>query len=375
MHIDAPKALREGEEIDEATLRDFLAGKLDEIDASQALAIKQYPGGHSNLTYLVQQGDSQFVLRAPPRGKIAKSAHDMGREYRVLSKLGPAYAKAPTPLLFCEDHAVIGSDFYLMQRIYGSILRKDFPEDACPEPEVLGALCTSFVETLGELHDIDYQAIGLSELGRPEGYVRRQVEGWSKRYQKAKTDEIPTVDFVVSWLEDNMPSSAASALIHNDFKFDNLVLAEDQMTRVVGILDWEMTTLGDPLMDLGTALSYWVQADDPKATQSLRFGPTQLEGMITRQELAERYAKLRGCSIDSILFYYVFGLFKSLGVVQQLYFRFHKGLTKDPRFGHFIHAVRILSDQAKLAIEREHIERESRSSIFLVEKARHATLG
>jgi aminoglycoside phosphotransferase (APT) family kinase protein len=247
---------------------------------------------------------------------------------------------------------VIGAKFYVMERVRGSILRKNFPEGARVSPPLLSAMCESFVETLTELHEIDYEGIGLAELGRPEGYVARQVQGWSKRYQDAKTDEIPTVDFLANWLEENMPSSTSSSLIHNDFKFDNLVLAEGEMTRVVGILDWEMSTLGDPLMDLGTALGYWVEAGDPKATHSLRFGPTHLEGMMTRQEVVDAYASRRGCNVDDILFYYVFGLFKSLGVVQQIYYRFHKGLTKDPRFAQFIHAVRILSDQAKLAIER-----------------------
>ena len=355
MQIDQPVPLREGEELDELGLRTYLSTQLEQIDALAPLSIFQFPGGHSNLTYLIEQGGGEFILRCPPRGSTVKSAHDMGREYRVLSKLGPAYAKAPSPLLYCEDEQVIGAKFYLMERVRGSILRKDFPDDTEVTPALLSAMCESFVETLSELHAIDYNDIGLGDLGRPEGYVHRQVQGWSKRYQDAKTDEIPTVDFLTSWLEKNIPSSSDSALIHNDFKFDNLVLAEKEMTRVVGILDWEMSTLGDPLMDLGTALSYWVQADDPKATQSLRFGPTQLEGMMTRQELAAAYAAKRSCDIDDILFYYVFGLFKSLGVVQQIYYRFHKGLTKDPRFAQFIHAVRILSDQANLAIERGSI--------------------
>ncbi len=352
MQTDQPVPLRPGEELNEPVLRAYLSGQLDQIGADTTLSVRQFPGGHSNLTYLIEQGDTEFILRCPPRGSTVKSAHDMGREYRVLSKLGPAYAKAPSPLLYCEDEDVIGAKFYLMERVRGSILRKDFPEDTQVTPDLLSSMCQSFVETLAELHAIDYEGIGLGELGRPEGYVSRQVQGWSKRYQDAKTDEIPTVDILVSWLQENLPSSDASALIHNDFKFDNLVLAEEEMTRVVGILDWEMSTLGDPLMDLGTALSYWVQADDPKATQSLRFGPTQLPGMMTRQEVAEAYAARRDCDISGILFYYVFGLFKSLGVVQQIYYRFHKGLTKDARFAQFIHAVRILSDQANLAIKR-----------------------
>jgi aminoglycoside phosphotransferase (APT) family kinase protein len=356
MQIDQATSVRKGEELSEPALRSYLSEELDAVEPSQPLGIRQFPGGHSNLTYLISQGTDEYILRCPPVGSKVKSAHDMGREYRVLSKLGPAYAKAPTPLLYCEDDSIIGSSFYVMQRVRGAILRKDFPPDVEATPELLTRMCHSFVETLVELHEIDYQEIGLGELGRPEGYVQRQVQGWSKRYQDAKTDEIPAVDFLSSWLQEHIPSSAHRAsLIHNDFKFDNLVLAESDMTRVVGILDWEMTTLGDPLMDLGTTLSYWVQADDPEATHSLRFGPTHLEGMMTRQALVEAYAKRSGCSLDDILFYYVFGLFKSLGIVQQIYYRFHKGLTKDPRFGQFIHAVRILSDQANLAIERDHL--------------------
>lgn len=352
MQTDQPASLRKGEELDERVLRAYLSRELESITADEPLTLMQFPGGHSNLTYLVQQGDAEFILRCPPRGSRVKSAHDMGREFRVLSKLGPAYAKAPSPLLYCEDEEIIGANFYVMERLRGSILRKDFPADTEPTPALLAKMCNSFVETLVELHEVDFQGIGLGALGKPEGYVQRQVQGWSKRYQDARTDEIPAVDFLTKWLEENMPTSAASALIHNDFKFDNLVLAEGDMTRIVGILDWEMTTLGDPLMDLGTALSYWVQADDPEETQSLRFGPTHLDGMMTRQQLLEAYAQRRGAAVDNILFYYVFGLFKSLGVVQQIYYRFHKGLTQDPRFAHFIHAVRILSAQAKLAIER-----------------------
>jgi aminoglycoside phosphotransferase (APT) family kinase protein len=355
MQIDQPTSVREGEELSEPGLRRYLSETIELVDASQALRIEQFPGGHSNLTYLLTQGTGEYILRCPPVGSKVKSAHDMGREYRVLAKLGPAYPKAPTPLLFCDDESIIGCPFYVMERMRGSILRKDFPREIEPTPSLLAGMCQSFVETLVELHEIDFQKIGLGELGRPEGYVQRQVRGWSKRYQDAKTDEIPTVDFLSSWLEEHMPTSTRASLIHNDFKFDNLVLAEDDMTRVVGILDWEMTTLGDPLMDLGTALSYWVQADDSEATRSLRFGPTHLEGMMSRQELAEAYAERSGCPLDDILFYYVFGLFKSLGVVQQIYYRFHKGLTKDPRFARFIHAVRILSDQANLAIEQDHI--------------------
>mgnify|MGYP001826564139 CR=1 FL=1 len=352
--IDQPTELRPGEELDEKALREYLSSQLDQISALAPLQLQQFPGGHSNLSYLITQGEQELVLRKPPLGSKVKSAHDMGREYRVLSKLGPTHSRAPTPLLYCQDSSIIGSSFYLMERVRGFILRKDFPDDVPSRPELLQRMCTSFVQTLADLHAVDYQRIGLGELGRPEGYVERQVQGWSKRYQDAKTHEVPTVDFLAAWLGEHMPANAPQAtLIHNDFKFDNLVLAPKDLSEVLGILDWEMTTLGDPLMDLGTALGYWVQANDSPAMHSLRFGPTHLPGMMSRQELAEAYASLTGCPLEHILFYYVFGLFKSIGVVQQIYYRFHKGLTKDARFASFIDAVRALSDQANLAIERQ----------------------
>lgn len=350
MQTDQPTALREGEQLSEEKLRSYLSATLPRFSCEQPLTLQQFPGGHSNLTYLITQGEQEYILRCPPLGSKVKSAHDMGREFRVLSKLGPAYSKAPSPFHYCEDEDIIGAKFYLMERLRGCILRKDFPSEVQVTQELLQGMGRSFVETLAQLHSIDYQAIGLGDLGRPEGYVTRQVSGWTKRYLDAKTNDIAAVEFVAQWLAEHTPESSAAALIHNDFKFDNLVLQPNDLTQVVGILDWEMTTLGDPLMDLGTALSYWVQADDSQEMQSLRFGPTHLEGMMTRKELAQSYAKATGASLDHVLFYYVFGLFKSLGVVQQIYYRFHKGLTKDARFAQFIGAVHVLSAQAKQAI-------------------------
>lgn len=353
--IDGTKPVRPGEELDEVRLRRYLASELDDVSANAPLCIEQFPGGHSNLTYLLRQGNWQAILRRPPVGSNVKAAHDMGREFRVLSKLGPAYAKAPTPLLYCEDEELLGAKFYLMERIEGFILRKELPDALAIGREGLTAMCHALADTLAEIHGIDYEGIGLGDLGRPEGYVQRQVEGWTRRYRDAKTDEIAAVESVASWLAAHMPPNPSAALIHNDYKFDNLVLDPQDPSHVLGILDWEMTTLGDPLMDLGGALGYWVQADDPAIVHTLRFGPTHLPGMLTRRELAEYYAERTGASLDHILFYYVFGLFKSLVIVQQIYYRFHKGLTKDPRFGQFIHAVGILSTQAERALEAGHI--------------------
>ncbi len=345
-------SVRSGEELNEPLLRRYLAKHAANFHADAPLTVRQFPGGHSNLTYLVSQGSTQFVLRRPPIGSKVKTAHDMGREFRVLSHLAPHYAKAPTPLLYCEDLAVLGSPFYLMQQVEGTILRKEFPGDIEHSPALCRSMCLSMMEALSEFHQLDYREMGLADLGRPDGYALRQVQGWTKRYQAAQTDDIPAVEALAKWLLENVPPQKQSALLHNDFKFDNLVLAPEDLTQVVGILDWEMATLGDPLMDLGTALSYWVQADDSEALHQFRFGPTHLPGMLTRTELAQHYAESTQSSLDHIVFYYAFGLFKSVGVVQQIYYRYDKGLTQDPRFQHFLQAVNILSEQAVAVIGR-----------------------
>lgn len=353
--LDQPKAVRAGEELDAEKLRAYLATHIEGVSESEPLLVKQFPGGHSNLTYLVSQGAWQAVLRRPPVGSKVKAAHDMGREHRVLSRLGPAFAKAPTPLAYCDDESILGCSFYVMERVEGFILRKEFPDEMSPTPELLADMCRSMIDTLAEVHEVDYEGIGLGELGRPEGYVQRQVDGWTRRYRDAKTDDIAAVESVASWLADNIPVSTRAALIHNDYKFDNLVLNPENPREIRGILDWEMTTLGDPLMDLGGALGYWVQADDPAVLHNLRFCPTHLPGMFSRQQIADYYAERTGTEISNMLFYYIFGLFKSLVIVQQIYYRFHKGLTTDPRFGQFIHAVGILSAQAQRAIDQGHV--------------------
>jgi aminoglycoside phosphotransferase (APT) family kinase protein len=340
---------RPGEELDAQRLADFLAARLPD---ARLRDIEQFPGGHSNLTYLLRLDDGrELVLRRPPVGSRVKAAHDMGREYRVLSRLSPAWSKAPRPILECDDEAVLGCRFYLMERLEGVILRREPPPGVTIDPDTARRLCLALVDGMVELHALDYQAIGLGDLGRPEGYVERQVRGWTERYGGSKTDDIPSVTRVAGWLADHMPRSGPPALIHNDFKFDNTVLAADDLTRIVGVLDWEMATVGDPLMDLGTALAYWVEPRDPEPLKGLRFGPTTEVGMLGRAEVAERYAERSGRSIDDIVFYYAFGLFKTAVVVQQIYFRWKQGLTKDPRFAPLIHAVGLLCQRAAASIE------------------------
>jgi len=274
----------------------------------------------------------------------------MGREHRVLSKLHRVYPLAPEPLLHCDDPSVLGAPFYVMRRIEGLILRKDLPSGLELGAAEIGALHAELVDRLAELHAVDFASAGLGELGKPAGYVERQVRGWTERYAGSQTDDLPAVTELGRWLAEHLPRDGAPALIHNDFKLDNVVLDRHDPTRIIGVLDWEMCTLGDPLMDLGTTLSYWVDADDAEPFHAVRWGPTTLPGSLTRREVAERWAARTGRDVSNVLFYYCFGLFKTAVVLQQIYFRYAKGLTQDERFAMLIHGVRLLAERGVEAI-------------------------
>lgn len=325
--------IRPGEELNVDNLSEYLSGELGQ---NEAIEISQFPAGSSNLTYLIKVGDKEYVLRRPPFGNTVKTAHDMSREFQVLSKLSNIYAPAPKPLLFCEDESIIGSEFYLMERKQGLIIRGRAPQILIDSPEMQRKVCDSFIENLAALHALDYSSAGLSELGHPEGYNRRQVEGWTKRYFNAKTDEHPELESAISWLNANIAPESGAALIHNDYKFDNVMLAPDDLTKVTGVLDWEMVTIGDPLMDLGTTLGYWMSGDEvPAQMRDMPFNPKVMMENISRDELAEMYAEKSDCGIDNLLFYYVFGTFKIAVIAQQIYARYKRGFTKDERFAKF----------------------------------------
>ena len=348
---DKATAIRAGEDLDlkkiEAFLRDSIPGLHGDI------TIQQFPSGYSNLTYLIKAGESEMVLRRPPFGKKAKTAHDMGREYRMLSALKPVFPYCPTPLAYTEDESIIGCPFYVMKRIRGIILRKNLPKGMTLSPNEAASLCDELLRIHTELHAIDYQKIGLQNFGRPEGYVERQVSGWSSRYRDAKTPDAPDFEKVISWLKEKMPpESSRSALIHNDYKFDNVVLDPNHPLKIIGVLDWEMATIGDPLMDLGSSLAYWVEKGDPEAMGAIRTLPTNIDGALTRKELVARYAERSGINIDHFDFYYCFGLFRLAGIAQQIYYRFYHGQTKDARFGLLIFAVKILEETALRVMDR-----------------------
>jgi aminoglycoside phosphotransferase (APT) family kinase protein len=296
------------------------------------LSAEQFPSGHSNLTYLVHLGNREVVLRRPPFGSKVKTAHDMGREYRVLSKLHSAYPEAPRVLLFCDDDSILGSPFYLTEPIRGIIIRNDPPGGLNFSPDVARRLSESFVDNLARLHSLDYQAIGLGDLGKPIGYLERQVRGWIERYHGSQTHDLPEVERISAWLIERMPPMREAALIHNDYKYDNMVLDPNDITKIIGVLDWEMCTIGDPLSDLGTALAYWVDAKDSNDLQQVRWCPSNYPGSLTRSQIVERYAEATGRDVSSIVFYLAFARFKVAVILQQIYYRYHLGLTQDQRF-------------------------------------------
>jgi aminoglycoside phosphotransferase (APT) family kinase protein len=315
--------------------------------------VRQFPGGASNLTYLLRYRSRDLILRRPPAGVKAKSAHDMSREFTIQSRLKPVFGYVPEMVAFCDDPQVIGSDFYVMQRLSGTILRRDLPPGLDLSPRDARALSERFLQVLVELHSVDPAQAGLQELGRGAGYVARQVAGWSDRYRRARTDDVGDFERVMAWLDRQQPADVATCVIHNDFRLDNVVLDAEDPLRVVGVLDWEMATLGDPLMDLAGALAYWIQADDDDAFLALRRQPSQLPGMLTRAEVVDAYASLRGLTVspEQWRFYEVFGLFRLAVIAQQIYYRFHHGQTTNEAYGRFLPMVHLLDQRCSRLLD------------------------
>lgn len=336
---DQAGSVRAGEELDLARLQPFL---LEYLGHSGPVSVEQFPSGHSNLTYLVRLGSREVVLRRPPFGSKVRTAHDMSREYRVLSKLHAAYPVAPKALLYCDDLSILNAPFYLMEPIRGAIVRRDPPPGMPFPPETARRLSEAFLDNLARLHSLDYAAIGLGDLGKPQGYLERQVKGWIERYHNSRTHDLPEVELISAWLTQRMPASHATALIHNDYKYDNVVLDPDDATKIVGVLDWEMCTLGDPLTDLGTALAYWTDPQDPEEFREICSAPTTLPGTLSRAQLVERYAGITGRDPGDMVFYLAFARFKVAVIIQQIYYRYAQGLTKDARFACMPGRIRIL---------------------------------
>jgi aminoglycoside phosphotransferase (APT) family kinase protein len=341
------REVREEDAFDVAAVAGWLAR---EAGVEGTPEVRQFPGGASNLTYLLTYPDRELILRRPPAGVKAKSAHDMGREYRIQSALGPVFGKVPAMVGFCEDPSVIGSEFYVMEKLEGTILRKDLPREWDVTPEEVSQLCRRAVDVLIELHGVSVSAAGLSDLGKGEGYVARQVGGWSRRYRAARTDDVGDGEAVMAWLAEHQPTDVGSCLIHNDFRFDNLVL--DDAREVIGVLDWEMATVGDPLMDLAGGLAYWVEAGDDETFQLFRRQPTTAPGMWTRAEVFDYYTSRTGLAVtpEEWRFYEVFGLFRLCVIMQQIYSRYFHGQTHNPDFAILGEAGRYLEGRCLAVI-------------------------
>ncbi|MEO8195541.1 MAG: phosphotransferase family protein [Thermoanaerobaculia bacterium] len=338
-----------------ARLDAWLQNRLPALAGSPLPAVTRYAGGASNWTYRLLYPTHDLVLRRPPAGTKAKSAHDMTRESRILERLAPHYPLAPGMIGHCADPSVLGGDFYVMRRIDGIILRRHPPPDLQLAPETIRHLCLSFLDALVALHRVDPQAAGLEELGRGDGYARRQVAGWIDRYRRARTGNVPRAEKLMVWLQAHAPADVGRCVIHNDFRFDNVVLDRQEPTRIVGVLDWEMATVGDPLMDLGGALAYWVEAGDDPLFRTLRRQPTHLLGMLTRREVVTTYCRKAGLpelSASDWTFYEVFGLFRLAAIAQQIYLRYHRKETRNPAFKHFWLYVHYLIWRCNRILER-----------------------
>jgi aminoglycoside phosphotransferase (APT) family kinase protein len=337
--------VRPDEQLDAHVVGDYLRGKLPESE--QPLEIFQFPGGHANLTYLLRYGgDREYVLRRPPLGPVAPKSHDMVREYRALAALGPYYPHAPRVFVLCEDPAVIGAPFFVMERRHGVVVRREIPPTITDTPEVRRRIGEAAIDALADLHLVPVAGTPVAGLGKPEGFVERQIRGWADRWARAKTDEMPAMETLATWLVERIPPPCRPTVVHNDFKLDNMMLDPADPGRVVAVLDWDMTTLGDPRIDLGTLLGYWPEASDPPERLAIAMQPTYLEGFPTRAEVVARYAARTGGDVAAIAFFETFALFKLAVVLQQIYVRFVRGQTKDERFAAMGESVRRLADIA-----------------------------
>lgn len=348
--------VREGEELNEENLKKYLFENELISNVKLDMDISQFSTGFSNLTYLLKIENKELVLRRPPFGAI-KRGHDMGREYKVLSGLNKGFAKAPKVYAYTEDKGILGASFYVMEKIDGIILSYKEAQKRNISDLEFPIIAEKWMDTFMELHKLDYHELGLSDLGRPEGYVERQLSNWSKQYQKAATDKVMNAEDVMHWLHENQPTEYNHSLIHNDYKYDNVVFKDDSWSELSSILDWEMCTLGDPLMDLGTSMAYWSMATDGDLIVKGIPSPTTMAGNPGREEMVQQYAESSGKEIDNIVFYYAFGLFKIAVIVQQIYYRYHHGMTSDKRFENLNQATQLFFLMAWQAIQKKRIEK------------------
>ncbi|SHI34329.1 phosphotransferase family protein [Aquimarina spongiae] len=347
--------VRKGEELNEKELKAFLQKEELINDNTSDWKVTQFTHGYSNLTYLIEIENKEYVLRRPPFGAI-KRGHDMGREFKVQSGIQKAFPKVPHMYAYTEDETILGCPFYIMEKVDGIILNVKETKKRNVSADEFKTIANAWLDTFVALHNVDYKEASLEDLGKPEGYVERQVSNWGKQYLKAATDDVPAAEKVMKWMQEHQPKTYAHSLVHNDFKYDNVVFKDDSWTEVNAVLDWEMATLGDPMMDLGTSLGYWTMASDHPFVQQGIPSPTIMEGNPGRSEIVELYAQKSGRQIDHLVFYYVFGLFKIAVIAQQIYYRYSKGLTTDPRFAQLNKAAELLCNLSLQAIQKNKID-------------------
>ncbi len=344
-------AVRGGEELDWQALDRHLRRVIPGLEGPPE--ISQFAGGNSNLTYRLKYRNEDLVIRRPPFGTKAKSAHSMIREYRIMNALKPVYTCVPDTLYYTDDESIIGSEFYVMRKVEGQIIKKTIPPHWGFSADDTRRFCRRFWEKLIELHQVDYIAAGLGDFGKPEGYIQRQIQGWNGRYERVITPDVGAFSDVRQWLEENRPEdSAQAAILHGDYRIDNVILGEQDPTEIRAVLDWEICALGEPLMDLGNALAYWMEVDDPPYLQALQMQPSTAPGMMTRAEILALYSELTGRDTTDFLFYLVYGYFRNAVILQQIYYRFYHGQTQDQRFQTFGSATRNLAEHCRLLISR-----------------------
>ncbi|WP_036155639.1 phosphotransferase family protein [Maribacter forsetii] len=349
------KPVRKGEELQEINLKKFLLEHNLIADSDSPLQVEQFANGFSNLTYLLKIENKEYVLRRPPFA-APKRGHDMSREYKVISNLNTVFDKTPKAYTYTEDTTIIGAPFYIMSKVKGIILTAREAHKLQITPLEFKTISNTWLDTFVAFHAIDYKAAGLENLGRPEGYVERQVTNWSKQYVAAATDDVPTAGKVMKWMAENQPKTYDHTLIHNDFKYDNVVFKDNSWKEIAAILDWEMCTLGDPLMDLGTSLGYWTTYADPDFMKQGLQSPTVMEGNPLRAEVVQQYALKSGRNVDNLIFYYAYGLFKIAVIAQQIYYRYKNGHTSDPKFAHLNKASELCCKTAWEAIQKKQID-------------------
>ncbi len=337
-------SVREDEKLDTSRLEPWLRDNLPEASGDFGLA--QFGGGHANLTYLVQFGETSYVLRRPPLGPVAPSSHDMRREHRVLKDLWQAFPLAPRSYVVCDDENIIGAPFHVMERRHGIVIRRELPDDRVWTPDLNNRIGNMLIDTLSALHSTDPKVVGLDDLGRPEGFIERQLSGWTKRWAVAVHDDSPDMQKIISWLERGLPKSQKVSLLHNDFKIDNMLVDAIDPAIPRAVLDWDMCTRGDPLLDFGYTLTFWGQANDPPRWIKAASMPTWNEGFPSRDDFIQRYADLTGLDCTEVHWYHVFGAFKIAVILQQIYIRYLRGQTQDKRFAIFGERIEGLAEKA-----------------------------